>query len=53
MASFPKELKDSLVFFSDPILNFRSEASCVEALLVLVDGNEKMRPGDDFFVPKV
>lgn len=51
MASFSKELKDNLVFLSDPKLNLRSEASWVESLLV--DGNEKTRLGADFLVPKV
>ena len=53
MASLPIELKDNLVVFSDPNLNFRSEdaLSCIEALLV--EGKEKTRAGPDFFEPKL
>ena len=53
MASLPIELKDNLVVFSDPNLNFRSEdaLSGIEALLV--EGKEKTRAGSDFLEPKL
>lgn len=52
MTSFPGEVKDNLVFFSDPKLNFKLEASFGAGPL-LVEGNEKTRPGLDLLEPKL
>lgn len=53
MASLPIELKDNLVVFSDPNLNFRSEDALSGIEELLVEGKEKTRAGSDFLEPKL
>lgn len=49
----PGVLKDNLGFPSVPKLNLISEEGSVWRGVVLVDGKEKTRRGEDFLVPKL